>query len=124
MSDELVVFAHRMFDLARDGQAADLAAHLDAGLPVDLTDEKGDTLLIVAAYHGSPDAVATLLDHGADVSRTNDRGQTALAAATFHRVAESVRLLLAAGADPDQGSPSARAAADYFGLTDMAELLR
>ncbi|WP_420063592.1 ankyrin repeat domain-containing protein [Micromonospora chokoriensis] len=113
-----------MFDLARAGSTEDLAAQLDAGLPVNLTNDKGDTLLILAAYHAHPDTVAALLSRGADHSRSNDRGQTALAAAVFRSSTEAVRALLAAGADPAHGNPSAIETAHFFDLPEMTELLR
>ncbi|RQX18985.1 hypothetical protein DLJ57_28700, partial [Micromonospora chalcea] len=101
LDDETIAFAHRMFDLARAGATEELAANVDAGLPVNLTNAKGDTLLILAAYHAHPDTVAALLARGADPARVNDRGQTALAAAVFRRQEAAVRALLDAGADPD-----------------------
>ena len=115
--------AVRVYGLARAGEAEELAAYVDAGVPANLTNEKGDTLLILAAYHGHPEAVAALLARGADHGRVNDRGQTALAAAVFKQSADSVRALLAAGADPDAGQPSARAMAAFFDLPAMAALL-
>jgi ankyrin repeat protein len=115
--------AHRVFDLARGGSTEELAAYVDAGVPANLTNDKGDTLLILAAYHGHPETVGALLDRGADHSRANDRGQTALAAAVFRRSGDSVTRLLAAGADPDSGNPSARATAIFFELADMTGLL-
>ena len=124
LDEETLAFAHRMFDLARSGHTEELAAQVDAGLPVNLTNDKGDTLLILAAYHSHRDTVAALVDRGADVTRTNDRGQTALAAAVFRRNEEIVRRLLAAGADPENGSPSAIETAAFFDLPDMLALLR
>ncbi|AEB45728.1 MULTISPECIES: ankyrin repeat domain-containing protein [Micromonospora] len=128
MSEELdaetLEFAHRMFDLARDGATTELAGYVDAGLPVNLTNEKGDTLLILAAYHAHPATVAALLDRGADHTRTNDRGQTALAAAVFRSSGDAVRALLTAGADPDHGNPSAVETAQFFDLSEMLTLLR
>jgi ankyrin repeat protein len=120
---EVIELAGRVFDLARGGHTEELAAYLDAGVPANLTNDKGDTLLVLAAYHGHPDTVAVLLEHSADHSRVNDRGQTPLAAAVFKQSAETVRLLLAAGADPDAGQPSARATAAFFELTEMTALL-
>ena len=120
---EALAFAHRMFDLAREGCREELAAHVDAGVPVNLTNDKGDTLLILAAYYGHPATVAALLERGADPARTNDRGQTALAAAVFCRSAEAVTALLDAGADPTQGNQSALDTARFFELSDMLELL-
>ena len=119
----VVELAGRVFDLARGGHTEELAAYVDAGVPVNLTNDKGDTLLILAAYHGHPETVGALLDRGADHSRANDRGQTALAAAVFRQSTETVTRLLTAGADPDAGGQSARATATFFDLSAMVELL-
>jgi ankyrin repeat protein len=120
---DVLDFAHRMFDLARAGATDELAANVDAGVPVNLTNDKGDTLLMLAAYHDHPPTVAALLARGADTGRANDRGQTALAAAVFRRSAESVRALLDAGADPAAGGPSALETARFFNLPEMLTLL-
>ena len=120
---EVIALAARVFDLAREGDTEQLTAYVDAGVPANLTNDKGDTLLILAAYRGRAEAVAALLERGADSSRANDRGQTALAAAVFRQSADTVRALVAAGADPDAGSPSARATALFFELPAMAALL-
>ena len=123
LDDDTIAYAHRMFDLARSGVADELVENVAAGLTPNLTNDKGDTLLILAAYHNHPDTVAGLLEHGADPNRVNDRGQSALSAAVFRQNAATVKTLLAAGADPDGGTPSARATAEYFKLPEMAALL-
>ena len=115
--------AAKVFDLARGGDTPALVEYLDAGVPANLTNHKGDTLLVLAAYHGHPETVSALLARGADHSRFNDRGQTPLAAAVFKQSAETVRALVAAGADPDAGQPSARATAQFFDLPEMSALL-
>ncbi len=120
---EVIELARRVFDLARGGHTEELSLYLDAGVPANLTNEKGDTLLILAAYHDHADTVGALLARGADPARVNDRRQTALAAAVFRRSERAVRDLLAAGADPDAGAPSARATAAFFELPEMTELL-
>ena len=120
---DVVALAEHVFDLARAGDTDELLACLDAGVPANLTNGKGDTLLVLAAYHDHPGTVAGLLDRGADHDRVNDRGQTALAAAVFRRSVPSVQALLAAGADPGRGAPDARATAAFFGLEDMVALL-
>jgi hypothetical protein len=114
--------AGRLFDMARAGEAEKLAAYLDAGVPVNLTNAKGDTLLMLAAYYGHPATVEVLTERGADVNRTNDRGQTPLAGAVFKGEDEVVRLLVQAGADPDAGAPSAIATAEVFGRSEYLEL--
>jgi ankyrin repeat protein len=119
----VIELARKVFDLARDGVTDELAEYVDAGVPVNLTNDKGDTLLILAAYHGHPETVAALLARGADHGRANDRGQTALAAAVFRQSTDTVTRLLEAGADPDAGGPSARATATFFELPAMVELL-
>ncbi|MGV9678319.1 ankyrin repeat domain-containing protein [Nocardia sp. NPDC003482] len=116
---EAVELASRMFEAARAGDAATVGAYLDAGVPVNLTNERGDTLVMLAAYHGRLAALRTLLDRGADPDRANDRGQTPLAGAIFKGDPEIVRVLLAAGADPDAGTPSAREAAVMFEKTEL-----
>lgn len=116
---DVVALAHRMFDLARDGEGDTLLAYVEAGVPVDLTDPDGNTLLMLAAYHGHADVVQRLLDTGADVNRLNDRGQSPLAGAIFKGEDLVVSLLLGAGADPDVGTPSARATATMFGRDSL-----
>jgi uncharacterized protein len=120
---QLLEVARRMFDLARFGHTEELVSYIDRRAPVNLTNEKGDTLLLLAAYYGHADTVAALLARGADHARVNDKGQTALAAAVFKQSAETVTRLMRAGADPDAGGPSARATAAFFDLSQMSELL-
>ncbi|NHC13731.1 ankyrin repeat domain-containing protein [Motilibacter deserti] len=124
LNEEELAFAGRMFDLARGGATDQLAEYVDAGLPVNLTNSKGDTLLLLAAYHDHPDTVRALLERGADHARVNDNGQTALAAAVFRRSEQTVRVLLDAGADPALGPKSALVIAEFFDLPEMAALLR
>lgn len=115
LDPKLVELAHEMFDLARSGATEPLSAHIDAGVPSDLTDADGNTLLMLAAYHEHADTVRTLLDLGADVNRLNDRGQSPLAGAVFKGEDLVVSVLVGAEADPDHGNPSARATARMFG---------
>lgn len=123
LDQETLDLLHTIFELAREGETEALATYLDRGLPVNLTNSKGDTLLILAAYHNHPDTVQLLLDRGADTTRLNDRGQTALAAAVFRRSEPSVRAFLAAGADPAHGSPSAFEIVRFFELPEMLAVL-
>ena len=119
LDPRLVEIAHACFDFARQGDTERLAAYIDQGVPVDLTDAAGNTLLMLAAYHGHPGAVTALLERGAEVNRLNDRGQSPLAGAVFKGEDTIVWLLLEAGADVDTGSPSAAATAELFGRGDL-----
>ncbi|GAB2660963.1 ankyrin repeat domain-containing protein [Nocardia goodfellowii] len=121
--DKVIELAGKVFDLARQGDADTLAAYLDAGVPANLTNDRGDGLLMLAAYHGHRDAVAVLLMRGAEVDQLNDSGQTPLSGAVFKGDKEVVRLLVNAGADLDAGSPSARDTAEMFGRTELLESL-
>lgn len=120
---EVIELATRLFSLARSGQAAELAAYVDAGISPDLTNHNGDSLLMLAAYHGHAETVAALVARGADPNRANDRGQTPLAGAVFKAELDVIRVLVAAGADAAAGAPSALATAQMFERADLAELL-
>lgn len=119
---DLEEFATRMFDLARAGDTETLRAYVEAGVPADLTNGKGDTLLMLAAYHGHAGTVRMLVEKGADVSRENDRGQTPLAGAVFKKEFTVVSTLIEAGADPDAGTPSARQTAEMFANDEFLRL--
>ncbi|MCP3013107.1 ankyrin repeat domain-containing protein [Nocardiopsis dassonvillei] len=106
-------------DLAREGRTEELLEFLDHGLPVDARDEQGNTLVMLAAYHGQEAAVRALVDRGADVDLRNDRDQTPVAGALFKGEEGIVAVLVAAGADLDAGTPSARAAAEMFGRSHL-----
>ena len=94
---EMLQFAAKVFNLARQGDTETLTAYVDAGVPANLCNDKGDTLVMLAAYHGHPQTVAALLKRGADPDRPNDRGQTPLAGAVFKR-----------GTGGDPGAPCRR----------------
>jgi len=121
--DEAVALAHRLFQAAREGDTGLLRTYLDAGAPATMTNTVGDSLLMLAAYHGHAETVQLILEHGGEANTANDRGQTPLAGAAFKGYTDVSRVLLDAGADPDAGSPSARAAAQMFARTDILELL-
>ena len=57
---EVVELATKVFDLARRGETETLAAYVDAGVPANLTNDRGDSLLMLAAYHGHAEAVTAL----------------------------------------------------------------
>ncbi|MFB8029858.1 MULTISPECIES: ankyrin repeat domain-containing protein [unclassified Streptomyces] len=119
---EVVELATKVFDLARRGESDSLAAYVDAGVPANLTNDRGDSLLMLAAYHGHAPAVVALAGRGADPDRANDRGQTPLAGAVFKGERDVIDALLAAGADPAAGTPSAVDTARMFGKDDLLEL--
>ncbi|WP_160664258.1 ankyrin repeat domain-containing protein [Pseudarthrobacter sp. ATCC 49987] len=121
--EETLALAHRLLDAARQGDSAMLGSYLTAGVPATLTNAAGDSLLMLAAYHGHADTVRLILANGGDANTANDRGQTPLAGAVFKGYTDVSQVLLDAGADPDAGTPSARAAARMFDRKDILALL-
>lgn len=122
-SDEVVELATKLFDLARAGDADALAAYIDAGVSPNLSNHKGDSLVMLAAYHGHAETVRALVARGADPNRPNDRGQTPLAGAVFKGETDVVRALVDGGADPAAGAPSALDTARLFERQDLLELM-
>lgn len=119
-------FLQQVFRWVRAGNAAALAPVLAARLPPNLLNEQGDSLLILAAYHGRAEVVRLLLQAGADPEVVNDRGQTALGAAAFQGDAGIVRQLLAHGAQVDspRGGRTAFMIAAMFDRVEIMRLLR
>lgn len=120
--EALIELATKIFGFARDGETQQLAAYVDAGTPVNLANDRGDTLIMLAAYHGHPETVQALLARGADPNQANDVGQTPLAGAVFKGEDDVVAALVAGGADPGAGTPSAIEAARMFGKDDLLSL--
>lgn len=123
LTDEQLEFLNSMFDLARAGRTEELLSLVDQGIPANLTNSKGDSLLILASYNDHTDLVHGLLERGADVDRMNDRGQTALSCAVFRQNEEITQALLTAGADVDLGPQNAYAVIDMFGLENMRSVV-
>ncbi len=115
----LVEIAHACFDFARAGDTARLRAYVEQGVPANLTDAVGNTLLMLAASNGHADTVKALVALGADPDRTNDHGQSPLAGSIIKGEDDVARVLVASGADPEVGTPNARATAQMFDRTDL-----
>lgn len=108
-------------DLARQGNTAELLEFIDRGLPIDVQDGEGNTLLMLAAYRGNLATVEALIDRGADVDLRNSRDQSPIAGALFKGEERIVVALRDAGADLDAGTPNARATAEMFGRSHLLE---
>lgn len=124
--DEALALARRAFQLARSGDAAGLSALLKAGMPADARNENGDSLLMLASYHGHLEAAGLLLKRGADPELRNDRGQTPLAGAAFKGNEAMVALLLDHGAEVDGLTADGRTPLTFAAMFDhlsVVELL-
>lgn len=87
---------------AREGEDKHLLPMLKHGMPVNLADHKGNTLLMLASYHGHVSTLTMLLTEGADPNRINDRGQTPMSGAIFKGYPEVVEALYRGGARLDR----------------------
>jgi len=112
-----------MFDAARNGDSELLLQAVDAGLPINMTNDKGNTLLMLAAYAGHNELVDGLLARKADPDSLNDMGQSIVAGAVFKGHDEIVRTLMKAGANPRLGKPTAIEAAHMFNKKELMEVL-
>ena len=126
MSSTRDILPEAAAELARQGKAAELSVLLKDGLEVNLRDPKGNTLLMLAAYHGKAETVAMLLKARATVDLRNAKGQTPLGGVAFKGYVEIAALLLDAGADPvaDQGGSTPADFATLAGKTEILALLQ
>lgn len=124
--DSTLQFLRQVFHWVRCGDADALAPVLAARLPPNLRNEQGDSLLLLASYHGHVEVVRLLLQAGADTELANDRGQTALGAAAFRGDEALVRLLLHSGArvDSPPGGRTALMVAAMFNRVEVMQLLK
>ncbi|MEX5255665.1 ankyrin repeat domain-containing protein [Kocuria arenosa] len=123
LTEEEMAYVLSLFEMARTGDTEHLLPAVRAGVPANLTNSKGDTLLVLAAYHQREETVAALLEAGADPDRVNDNGQTALMSAVFRGNETIVRTLLEAGASQTAGAHSALDFARVFERTDLVPVL-
>lgn len=121
---EALELATKLFDFARAGETPALSQYLSAGIPANLTNHKGDSLLMLAAYHGNAETVRVLIEKGADVNAINDRGQSPIAGAVFKGYDDVVKVLVEQGkADIMAGQPNAVEAAHMFKREDCLRIL-
>ncbi len=114
-------------DQARLGETIPLEAMIRAGMPINLADAKGNTLLMLACYHGQLETARMLLQAGAEPDRRNDRGQTPLGGVAFKGETQIVSLLLQHGADPDAdngGGMTPIMFASLFGRMNVVDQLQ
>jgi ankyrin repeat protein len=87
------------FSAAESGDTSKVAESLNQGIEINVTDEHGQTALMLAADEGHVDTVKLLLKNRASLDLQNRLGGTALMLASFNGHLEVVTELLKAGAD-------------------------
>lgn len=90
---------------AHAGDLAALRIHHEAGLDLEVRDERGSTLLHEAASAGQVNVVEWLLDQGADIHAVDEEGQTAMDLAALMDHSPVVEQLTARGAIPPIPEP-------------------
>jgi len=123
LDNETYELVQELFRIVRAGDVQRVTRLLEMGLAPNLRDGKGDSLLMLAAYHGHAGLVEALLRHGGDTELVNDRGQTPLAAAAFKGHTDIIRLLLDNGARVDARLPGGRTALMVAAMFDRTEAL-
>jgi ankyrin repeat protein len=119
---EALALASKLFDFAREGKTAELDQYITAGIPVNLTNHKGDTLLMLSCYHGHLELTRMLLEKGADPNILNERGQSPIAGCVFKGHDDIAKLLMEKGADLRAGQPNAIDSARMFKREGLLEL--
>ena len=123
---KLMELCQYALDCARHNDVESLQTLLDAGLNVNLSNESGNTLLMLAAYNGHFEATELLLKRGALVDKKNDKNHTPLAGVCFKGYDDIAELLLQYGANPngDGGMGlSPMNCACFFGRKQILKLL-
>jgi len=110
-------------DAARKGQTATLEPMLRSGMPVNLSDHKGNSLIMLASYHDHPDTVECLTYYQADVDLRNDRGQTPLAGAAFKGHLDCARILVHYGADAEAPQGHGQTPVSFAAMFGRKEML-
>jgi ankyrin repeat protein len=113
-------------DAARNDAVDTLRPMIRAGLPIELKDSKGNSLLMLASYHGNIATVRMLLAEGADPDARNDREQTPLAGVAFKGYLDIAKMLIQANADANADQGGGRTPvmfAAMFGHHAMVEYL-
>jgi ankyrin repeat protein len=108
MDPETLDFLRQIFGLVREGDSERLAGLIERGMPVNFRNEKGDSLIMLASYHGHLETVRLLLEAGADANVANDQGQTPLAGVAYKGYEEIAKVLLQHGASVEGNSPDGK----------------
>jgi ankyrin repeat protein len=93
------------FKATDSGDTGKVVKSLDQGIDISVTDQYGQTALMVASDRGHVDTVKLLLQRMALPNLQNELGGTALMLASFNGHLEIVKELLKAGAEVNAKEP-------------------
>jgi ankyrin repeat protein len=109
--------------IERDDKLGVMAA-LSKGLPVDVMDSNGNTMLMQAAKGGKVKVTTYLLETGADPNILAENGATALMLAVNGCHASTVDVLLKMNADPNLRGPGLPSALTFAAAQDNVAVLQ
>ncbi|MFZ3229813.1 MAG: ankyrin repeat domain-containing protein [Pseudobdellovibrio sp.] len=116
-----------IFNWAREANLSELKKlNLDSS-SVNVSDGKGYSALMLAAYHGHQDVCEFLIRNEADVNAKDNSGSSILMGASFKGHLEIVRLLVNSGADVTYENSKRQSALDFaqmFGRADVVKYLK
>lgn len=111
-----------MIQAAREDDIVTINEYLKEGFTPNIRSTRGDTLLIVAAYHDSTQTVDRLLTHPEiDLEARNRMGLTAIAAAAFKGHKRPLQALLNHGANVNAANGTNQTAIMFAALAGKTE---
>ena len=107
-----------IFQSTRHGRASEVTALLDKGVPVNVKDKFGNTILAVACQNGLKKLAKIALRRGADINARNYKGNTPLHFCFTYGYGDSLgTYLISKGADPEIKNHSGHVCYDGLGGT-------
>jgi ankyrin repeat protein len=101
-----------------------LVSSLNNGVPVNHTDDDGNSLLKIACEIGALSIARVLLERGADTERRDIHDRTPLVEAASRGNIRMVRLLVGYGADVTADQGRGRLPVDYAAMSGYPEIVR
>ena len=114
------------FAAARLNDVLLLKEFVGAGFPVDVTNTKGYTALMIATYHGNTQAFDYLVSQNANTCVADQKGNTALMAAIFRGEFSLAKKLLSYDCDAKHKNKAGNSAVEFaqvFGREQILMLL-
>lgn len=98
-----------IFSLARHNRADDIERLLDRGIPINVRDKFGNTVLTIASQNGNKRVAKVVLRRGADINARNLKGNTPLHYCYHYGYGDSLgQYLISKGADINARSNSGK----------------
>ena len=109
---------------AQAGNSAVVKLLLDNDANPDLSDNRGQTSLMVRATVGDTNMIKLLLSYGADPNRADTGQETALIKAVRGRKFKAAQALIEAGADPNVQDLTGKTALEYAKISRSRRFIR